>query len=170
MQALAREMNLSETTFILPREPELEATYGKRVRTFTTREELPFAGHPTLGTALYLCLGSYQHPRLRRYRDHRSQTRGRVHFVMPAAPESAAQGHFGQLAMVIGGLVTLIAGAARESGLIALSGVVLFFAGLVYGVWRGRLVSAKKIDKEFLFLSGCTPEFLAPFPEWIKPG
>jgi trans-2,3-dihydro-3-hydroxyanthranilate isomerase len=31
MQALAREMNLSETTFILPREPELEATYGKRV-------------------------------------------------------------------------------------------------------------------------------------------
>jgi predicted PhzF superfamily epimerase YddE/YHI9 len=54
MQALAREMNLSETTFILPREPELEATYGKRVRIFTTREELPFAGHPTLGTALYL--------------------------------------------------------------------------------------------------------------------
>jgi len=29
MQALEREMNLSETTFILPREPELEATYGK---------------------------------------------------------------------------------------------------------------------------------------------
>src|SRR4029077_20963189 len=54
MQALAREMNLSETTFILPREPELEATCGKRVRIFTTREELPFAGHPTLGTALYL--------------------------------------------------------------------------------------------------------------------
>src|SRR5213082_2221466 len=54
MQALAREMNLSETTFILPREPEIEATNGKRVRIFTTREELPFAGHPTLGTALYL--------------------------------------------------------------------------------------------------------------------
>ena len=54
MQALAREMNLSETTFILPREPELEATEGTRVRIFTTREELPFAGHPTLGTALYL--------------------------------------------------------------------------------------------------------------------
>jgi PhzF family phenazine biosynthesis protein len=54
MQALAREMNLSETTFILPREPEPEATNGKRVRIFTTREELPFAGHPTLGTALYL--------------------------------------------------------------------------------------------------------------------
>src|SRR5438034_4751609 len=55
MQALAREMNLSETTFILPREPQVEAKEGKRVRIFTVEEELPFAGHPTLGTALYLC-------------------------------------------------------------------------------------------------------------------
>src|SRR5213076_1170358 len=54
MQALAREMNLSETTFILPREPQVEAQKGKRVRIFTVDEELPFAGHPTLGTALYL--------------------------------------------------------------------------------------------------------------------
>ena len=54
MQAIAREMNLSETTFILPREPEIEAKKGKRVRIFTPQEELPFAGHPTLGTALYL--------------------------------------------------------------------------------------------------------------------
>ena len=54
MQALAREMNLSETTFILPRGPEIEAKEGKRVRIFTVEEELPFAGHPTLGTALYL--------------------------------------------------------------------------------------------------------------------
>jgi trans-2,3-dihydro-3-hydroxyanthranilate isomerase len=54
MQALAREMNLSETTFILPREPQVDAKEGKRVRIFTVEEELPFAGHPTLGTALYL--------------------------------------------------------------------------------------------------------------------
>jgi trans-2,3-dihydro-3-hydroxyanthranilate isomerase len=54
MQALAREMNLSETTFVLPREPQVEAHEGKRVRIFTVEEELPFAGHPTLGTALYL--------------------------------------------------------------------------------------------------------------------
>jgi trans-2,3-dihydro-3-hydroxyanthranilate isomerase len=54
MQALAREMNLSETTFVLPREPQVEAQKGKRVRIFTVEEELPFAGHPTLGTALYL--------------------------------------------------------------------------------------------------------------------
>ena len=54
MQALAREMNLSETTFILPREAQVETAEGKRVRIFTVQEELPFAGHPTLGTALYL--------------------------------------------------------------------------------------------------------------------
>jgi trans-2,3-dihydro-3-hydroxyanthranilate isomerase len=54
MQALAREMNLSETTFILPRDAATEAREGKKVRIFTVEAELPFAGHPTLGTALYL--------------------------------------------------------------------------------------------------------------------
>ena len=54
MQALAREMNLSETTFILPRDAAAEAREGKKVRIFTVETELPFAGHPTLGTALYL--------------------------------------------------------------------------------------------------------------------
>ena len=54
MQRLARETNLSETTFILPREPQKEQEHGIRVRIFTTEEELPFAGHPTLGTASWL--------------------------------------------------------------------------------------------------------------------
>jgi trans-2,3-dihydro-3-hydroxyanthranilate isomerase len=54
MQGLAREMNLSETTFILPRDPATEAREGKKVRIFTVEQELPFAGHPTLGTALHL--------------------------------------------------------------------------------------------------------------------
>ncbi|MBV9181431.1 MAG: PhzF family phenazine biosynthesis protein [Acidobacteria bacterium] len=54
MQAIAREMNLSETTFILPGEPNLEAERGVRVRIFTPAQELPFAGHPTLGTAFAL--------------------------------------------------------------------------------------------------------------------
>ena len=55
MQALARETNLSETTFVLPAEnPEQDRTEGVRVRIFTTQEELPFAGHPTLGTASWL--------------------------------------------------------------------------------------------------------------------
>ena len=54
MQSIARETNLSETTFILPRAPEVERMSGVRVRIFTTQEELPFAGHPTLGTASWL--------------------------------------------------------------------------------------------------------------------
>ena len=54
MQALAREMNLSETTFIFPGDAATEARDGKKVRIFTVEQELPFAGHPTLGTALYL--------------------------------------------------------------------------------------------------------------------
>lgn len=54
MQAIAREMNLSETTFILPRDPATETREGKKVRIFAVAEELPFAGHPTLGTALHL--------------------------------------------------------------------------------------------------------------------
>jgi len=54
MQAMAREMNLSETTFVLPREQAVERERGVRVRIFTVQEELPFAGHPTLGTAFWL--------------------------------------------------------------------------------------------------------------------
>jgi trans-2,3-dihydro-3-hydroxyanthranilate isomerase len=54
MQALAREMNLSETTFVLPRDAATESERGVRVRIFTVQEELPFAGHPTLGTAFAL--------------------------------------------------------------------------------------------------------------------
>src|SRR5438094_3841956 len=54
MQAVAREMNLSETTFILPRDRAIERERGVRVRIFTVQEELPFAGHPTLGTAFQI--------------------------------------------------------------------------------------------------------------------
>jgi trans-2,3-dihydro-3-hydroxyanthranilate isomerase len=54
MQAIAREFNLSETTFIERRPAGVERAEGVRVRIFTTSEELPFAGHPTLGTASVL--------------------------------------------------------------------------------------------------------------------
>ena len=47
MQALASEFNLSETTFVLP--PSDPANTA-RVRIFTPRHELPFAGHPNVGT------------------------------------------------------------------------------------------------------------------------
>ena len=62
MQALARETNLSETTFIVPRDEATEREHGVQVRIFTTQEELRFAGHPTLGTASWLY---WNHPFLR---------------------------------------------------------------------------------------------------------
>jgi trans-2,3-dihydro-3-hydroxyanthranilate isomerase len=49
MQALARQFNLSETTFILP-----SSQADARMRIFTPNYEMPFAGHPTLGTA-FVC-------------------------------------------------------------------------------------------------------------------
>jgi trans-2,3-dihydro-3-hydroxyanthranilate isomerase len=50
MQAIAREMNLSETTFVLTPQGDSDA----RIRIFTPVNELPFAGHPLLGTAIAL--------------------------------------------------------------------------------------------------------------------
>ena len=55
MQAIAKEMNFSESTFVLP--PE-SADADLRVRIFTPGAELPMAGHPTIGTAFALaCCG-----------------------------------------------------------------------------------------------------------------
>ncbi|HEY6117450.1 MAG TPA: PhzF family phenazine biosynthesis protein [Candidatus Dormibacteraeota bacterium] len=51
MQRIAREMNFSETTFVFP--PE-NAAHAARIRIFTPALELPFAGHPTIGTAWVL--------------------------------------------------------------------------------------------------------------------
>ncbi len=56
MQSIAREFNLSETTFVERRAVAVEQAEGVRVRIFTTQEELQFAGHPTLGTASVLKL------------------------------------------------------------------------------------------------------------------
>lgn len=51
MQAIAREFNLSETVFVLPPEDPVNTA---RIRIFTPGYELPFAGHPTVGTAILL--------------------------------------------------------------------------------------------------------------------
>lgn len=51
MQTLAREFNFSETTFVLPAD---DPAHAFRVRIFTPSYEMPFAGHPTVGTAAVL--------------------------------------------------------------------------------------------------------------------
>lgn len=60
MQALAKEINYSESTFVLPAEADGDA----KMRIFTPVQELPFAGHPTLGTAFVLA-GPLQLPEIR---------------------------------------------------------------------------------------------------------
>lgn len=55
MQAIAREFNLSETVFV---QPPREARHRAALRIFTPARELPFAGHPTVGTAVLLALRS----------------------------------------------------------------------------------------------------------------
>lgn len=54
MQAIAAEFNLSETVFVLP---PTEERHRARLRIFTPTQELAFAGHPTVGTAVLLALG-----------------------------------------------------------------------------------------------------------------
>lgn len=54
MQDIARETNLQETTFVFPRDPAVEKEHGVKVRIFIVEQEIPFGGHPTLGTAMVL--------------------------------------------------------------------------------------------------------------------
>jgi trans-2,3-dihydro-3-hydroxyanthranilate isomerase len=56
MQRIAREFNFPETTFVLP---SANGGHERRVRIFTPRTEMPFAGHPTLGTACELVRGGH---------------------------------------------------------------------------------------------------------------
>jgi trans-2,3-dihydro-3-hydroxyanthranilate isomerase len=91
MQRIARETNLSETTFILPRAPKVEQERGVHVRIFTTEEELPFAGHPTLGTASWL-YGN--HPQLRdQHTIHLDLQAGRIPITF-RPPQMAELGTF----------------------------------------------------------------------------
>lgn len=56
MQAIAREFNLSETVFVLPAD---NPAHTAKVRIFTPSVEMPFAGHPTVGTAALLAINKY---------------------------------------------------------------------------------------------------------------
>jgi predicted PhzF superfamily epimerase YddE/YHI9 len=91
MQALARQFNLSETTFILPSE-----TAAARVRIFTPSYEMQFAGHPTLGTA-HVCRAARSRRRIADARDagghdsrqRRARTGGRCRPSRPAGASAA---------------------------------------------------------------------------------
>jgi trans-2,3-dihydro-3-hydroxyanthranilate isomerase len=99
MQAIAREFNLSETVFVLP--PD-EAAHRAKLRIFTPMTELPFAGHPTVGTAVLLGRidgGSGRRELVleegigpvRCTIEPPSGERGRAHFDLPRLPEQAGE-------------------------------------------------------------------------------
>jgi trans-2,3-dihydro-3-hydroxyanthranilate isomerase len=102
MQAIAREFNLSETVFVLPpRDPVNSA----RIRIFTPARELPFAGHPTVGTAVLLA--ELRAPEIVARQDlsvvieeevglvhctaRRVKGRSRASFTLPRLPEDAGE-------------------------------------------------------------------------------
>jgi len=96
MQQLAREFNYSETTFVLP---PRKRGHTARVRIFTPRDEIPFAGHPNVGTAFAL---SPQHGKATTLLfeegaglvpvDLRRDSRGRVNGAMLTAPQPLSVG------------------------------------------------------------------------------
>ncbi|MGI4853053.1 MAG: PhzF family phenazine biosynthesis protein [Janthinobacterium lividum] len=94
MQQLARETNLSETTFILPDDSQTEQEHGVRVRIFTVLEELPFAGHPTLGTAAWLWAN---HPALRGSQEIRLRLNVGTIPVRFRPPVAGEHGVFGEM-------------------------------------------------------------------------
>ena len=59
MQAIASEFNYSETTFVLP---PRDSAHDAQVRIFTVRSEIPFAGHPNVGTAFVLAMQAAKPP------------------------------------------------------------------------------------------------------------
>ena len=64
------------------------------------------------------------------------------------------------------GIALWFVAASGGSGYWVLAGLILFFGGLILGVWKGTLVSAKKIDDRFVWVRGFCPEYLAQLPEW----
>jgi hypothetical protein len=69
---------------------------------------------------------------------------------------------------IVAGLVMTIYGFAEEMNALGLAGIILFLGAIIFGIVKGRLVYATKIDKEHVWLGGCKPVFLAEFPEWEK--
>jgi len=101
MQAIAREFNLAETVFVMaPADQRNRAM----LRIFTPATELPFAGHPTVGTAVLLgCMSGYNHlgahdlvleetvGLLRCTVEAQGKDHGRARFILPRLPEPAGE-------------------------------------------------------------------------------
>lgn len=111
MQAVAREFNLSETVFVLP---PADPRHRARLRIFTPAAEIPFAGHPTVGTAVLLALSAGAHSRRELILEEgvgpvrclfapRAAERGHARFDLPRLPsEGGGLPDKGALAAALG--------------------------------------------------------------------
>lgn len=119
MQQIAREMNLSETTFV---QTATNASCAFKVRIFTPGAELQFAGHPTIGTAYVLrALGKLPGGRFRFEEGAgpvplREDGAGRLWMTPPRASAEAPLGDADAVAGAIGVAADAIAGPSRFSG------------------------------------------------------
>jgi len=102
MQAVAKEFNLSETVFVLPPDSE---RHRAKLRIFTPKHELPFAGHPTVGTAVLLALLDRQEGAAAQafgleegvgvvscVAEIQGEGRGYARFRLPRLPEACGEG------------------------------------------------------------------------------
>ncbi len=67
------------------------------------------------------------------------------------------------------GLILIGSGAFASSGWMAVAGVALLLVGGIYGAVRARTVAAAKLDKKYVWVTGCHRDFLAELPEWSEP-
>ena len=68
--------------------------------------------------------------------------------------------------LALAGIGAIPWGISAENGYLSVVGVVLFIVGLIWGVVGGRVVFAKKIDKDNAWMGGCGKDYLAALPEW----
>ena len=66
---------------------------------------------------------------------------------------------------MLGGLISIIAGAVMPSGIAVIVGIVIFLAGAIWGVAKGRAIYATKIDKQNVWVGGAGKDFLDQLPE-----
>ncbi|HTL59122.1 MAG TPA: DUF4339 domain-containing protein [Candidatus Limnocylindrales bacterium] len=67
---------------------------------------------------------------------------------------------------LLGGVLVMIGGAVFDSGKMALAGLLLLLVGGILGAIIASTINAAKIDKEYVWITGCNRDFLANLPEW----
>ena len=143
MQMIAREFNFSETTFVLPRNDPANTC---RVRIFTPRTELDFAGHPTIGTACVL------------RRDQQAQNGDPIRLILeenigPVTVEVAQRNRDFHGTLTLSGKIDLQTGAPSPTDLAAVLSIKpaevtqVFFAGVGIPFCFAHLNSNEVVDQ-----------------------